>query len=335
MELTIVGAGAIGGVLGAHLARAGHAVRLVDADRAHVEAIRRDGLAVGGAASFTVRVPASPPDAGADPIGAMVLAVKALHTEAALRPLAGRLAPDGFVVSMQNGLEAERVAGVVGTARTIPACLTFGAYYEGPGRVVYSGPGTLAVGELDGRVTDRVRALARVLADFHPAAAHLNVQGLRWSKLALTTVYFGTATADADVLDLLDRPASRAALGALAGEVADLAAALRIRLEPLDGFDPRVFEASRKDPAGVAAAWAAQAAYWRRGVARRTGIWRDLAVRRRRTEAEPILGALIAAADAAGQPVPRIRALARIMAELESGRRALAPTHLDELGAAT
>jgi 2-dehydropantoate 2-reductase len=249
--------------------------------------------------------------------------------------VAGHLAPDGFVVSMQNGLEAERVAGVVGAARTIPACLTFGAYYDGPGRVVYSGPGTLAVGELDGRVTDRVRALARALADFHPTAASPDVQGLRWSKLALTTVYFGTATVDADVPDLLERPACRAALGALAGEVADLAAVLRIHLAPLDGFDPRVFASGRADPVGVAAAWAAQAAYWRRGVTRRTGIWRDLALRRRRTEAEPILGALIAAAEGAGQPVPRIRALARIMAELESGHRALAPTHLDDLGAAT
>jgi 2-dehydropantoate 2-reductase len=333
VELTIVGAGAIGGVLGAHLARAGHGVRLVDADAAHVEAIQRVGLAVGGAVSFTVQLPAGRPETVEGPIEVLVLAVKALHTEAALRPLAGHLAPDGCVVSMQNGLEAERVADVVGAARTVPACLTFGAYYEGPGRVVYSGPGTLAVGELDGRVTARIRALAGALADFHPTAASPNVQGLRWSKLALTAVYFGTATADADVIDQLGLPACRAALGALAGEVADLALALGIRLEPLDGFDPRVFAGGRRDGAAVEAAWAAQAAYWRRGVARRTGIWRDLAVRRRRTEAEPILGALIARAAAAGRPVPRIRALAAIVADLEAGRRPLALANLEALAA--
>ena len=168
MELTIVGAGAIGGIIGAHLWRAGHAVQLVDRDHAHVAAIQAGGLEVAGHAQLVARVPACEPEAVTGPIETLILAVKTLHTEEALRPLVSRLAPDGWVISMQNGLEEGKIAALVGEARTAAAFLSFGGYYDRPGRVVYSGPGTLKVGELDGRLTSRITALARVLSDFHP-----------------------------------------------------------------------------------------------------------------------------------------------------------------------
>src|SRR5207247_9637864 len=105
-----------------------------------------------------------------------------LHTEEALAPLVPRLAPDGWVISMQNGLEEDKIAALVGEARTAAAFLSFGGYYDRPGRVVYSGPATLRVGELDGRLSPRVTALARVLSDFHPAEATSNIRGFRWGS---------------------------------------------------------------------------------------------------------------------------------------------------------
>ena len=93
VELTIVGAGAIGGLIGAHLWRAGHSVRLVDRERAHVAAIQAGGLEVAGHAQFVARVPACEPEAVAGPIETLVLAVKTLHTEEALAPLVSAQAP--------------------------------------------------------------------------------------------------------------------------------------------------------------------------------------------------------------------------------------------------
>jgi 2-dehydropantoate 2-reductase len=332
MDLTIVGAGAIGGLIGGHLARAGHDVLLVDRDREHVEAIQRDGLEIAGASRFTTRVPASLPDGVRGPIGALILAVKTLHTLDALTPLVPMLAPDGVVVSMQNGLEESKIATVVGAGRTMGAFLTFGGYYDRPGRIVYSGPASLRVGEIDGRITDRARRLARALSDFHPCTPTNNLQGFKWGKLILGAIYFATATVDADVVDIFERADARAALSALATEACDVAEALNIAVEPVDGFDPRAVRSrARADAAAAAAAWAAQIDYWKRGLSRRTGVWRDLAVRRRKTEAEPILGALVAAAEQAGRPVPRVRALLHTIRDLEDGRGQMRWENLAEI----
>ncbi|MDR7419868.1 MAG: 2-dehydropantoate 2-reductase [Armatimonadota bacterium] len=335
MDLTIVGAGAIGGITGAYLMRAGHRVQFVERDPDHVAAIRRNGLEVGGIADFRVRAPVCFPHELTGAVSVIILAVKTLHTREALEPLVPHLAPDGVVVSMQNGLEEEKIAALVGRDRTIGAFLTFGGYYDRPGRVVYSGPASLRVGELDGRITPRVTTLARVLSDFHPTEATDNIWGFLWGKLILGAVYFATATVDADVVDILGRPERRRSLTRLAAEAADVAAALGIRLEAVDGFDADVLRTSRTGDSTTAdAVWSAQVAYWRRGLATRTGVWRDLAIRRRKTEAGPILGALIGAAERAGRAVPRVRALRRIIEEIEDGRRGLSWTNLDEIDAA-
>ncbi|MGH2405042.1 MAG: ketopantoate reductase family protein, partial [bacterium] len=189
MDLTIVGAGAIGGITGAHLARAGHRVQFVERDREHAEAIRSDGLQIAGKSEFTVKVPVYSPDAVPAPIRVLILAVKTLHTREALEPLVPLLSRDGYVVSMQNGLEEAKIAALVGPQRTVGAFLTFGGYFERPGRLIYSGAGSLRVGELDGRITQRVQALANALSDFHPAEPTDNIQGLLWGKLILSTLY--------------------------------------------------------------------------------------------------------------------------------------------------
>jgi 2-dehydropantoate 2-reductase len=339
VELTIVGAGAIGGLIGAHLWRAGHAVRLVDRDRAHVAAIRAGGLEVAGHAEFVAHPPACEPEAVTGPIHTLVLAVKTLHTEEALAPLLPHLAPDGWVISMQNGLEEEKIAALVGEARTAAAFLSLGGYLDRPGRVVYSGPATLRVGELDGRLTPRITALARVLSDFHPADATANIRGCRWGKLLLGTVYFATAMVDADVVEILDDAGARRMLSGLVAEGLDVAEALGVAVEPVDGFDPRSLRGGDGESPAARATWDAHRAYWRRGVATRTGIWRDLAIHRRRTEAGPILGALVAAAERARRPVPRVRAMLRRYADLEAGAprgwtnlKTLAPAAGEEAG---
>jgi 2-dehydropantoate 2-reductase len=321
VELTIVGAGAIGGLIGAHLWRAGHPVRLVDRERAHVAAIQTVGLEVAGHAAFVARVPACEPEVVAGPIDTLILAVKTLHTEEALAPLVPRLGPDSWVISMQNGLEEGKIAALVGEARTAAAFLSFGGYYDRPGRVVYSRPASLRVGELDGRLTPRVTALARVLSDFHPAEATANIRGYRWGKLLLGTVYFATAMVDADVVDILDDAGARRVLSGLVAEGLAVTDALGVAVEPVDGFDPRSLRGGESESPAARATWDAHRAYWRRGVAARTGIWRDLAIRRRRTEAGPILGALVAAAERAGQPVPRVRAMLDLYAAIEAGAR--------------
>src|SRR5437763_954724 len=118
MQLTIVGAGAIGGVTGAHLIQAGHEVTFVDLDAEHVAAINRQGLRIEGIrGEFTVPARAITPDEPRGPLGTVVLAVKAMHTEAACRQLLPLLTADSYIISLQNGLNEETIAKVVGPER--------------------------------------------------------------------------------------------------------------------------------------------------------------------------------------------------------------------------
>src|SRR3954447_12708487 len=110
-RLLIWGAGAIGGTLGAYFARAGHDVTMVDTVVEHVDAIVRDGLRVTGPIDeFTVRVPAFTPRTLSGVWDEIILATKAHHTDIAIRAVRPHLAPDGYVISAQNGLNELAIA---------------------------------------------------------------------------------------------------------------------------------------------------------------------------------------------------------------------------------
>ncbi len=105
MRCLVWGAGAIGGTMGAFLARAGHEITLVDTVCEHVDAVNRSGLSITGPiASFTTPLTAFPPDRLTGLWETIILATKAQHTAAAVRALLPHLAPAGCVISAQNGL---------------------------------------------------------------------------------------------------------------------------------------------------------------------------------------------------------------------------------------
>src|SRR6266851_2656134 len=135
MRFTIVGAGAVGGSLGAFLVRAGHDVVLVDRVPEHVRAVNTAGLHLEGVRTFTVNVPALLPEELHGPLGAVVLAVKSHDTEAAIAPIVPLLGEDEYVVSLQNGLEEPKIARAIGTDRTVGAFITTGAHYAAPGHI--------------------------------------------------------------------------------------------------------------------------------------------------------------------------------------------------------
>lgn len=326
--LTVVGAGGIGGVVGAHLAAAGHDVTFIEANRDHAEAIRTHGLRATGHADLLVRPAVVLPDEIAGPLQVVLLAVKSRDTEAAMAAIESHLEPDGYVASLQNGLEEYKIARHIGEDRTVGAFLTFGGNYAAPGEVVYGGPGSFKVGELDGVATPRVRDLARTLTEcFHPVEVTDNIFGYLWGKSALGAFYFATALVDEDVPRILDRHEYRTLFGRLVVEVAAVATAEGVRCAVIDDFDPNAFV----EGGDAQASWQAQYRYWAAHVQQRTGVWRDLAIHHRPTEVDHILGAVVERARRHRVPVPLLVQLHAQVKEAEVGVRSLDWSNLNEL----
>ena len=231
MRFLIWGAGAIGGTLGAYLARAGHDVTWVDVAAEHVAAIDRAGLHITGPiAEFTAHAPAFTPAAVAGEWDTIILATKAQHTAEAAHALLPHLGPSGCVVSAQNGLNELVIAEIAGPERTVGAFVNFGADYIEPGVIHYGGRGAVVVGEIDGRVTPRVEAIRQAWLDFDDRAiATDNIWGYLWGKEAYGAMLFATALTNDSIADALARPEVRGLYIALAQEILAVAAAAASR----------------------------------------------------------------------------------------------------------
>jgi 2-dehydropantoate 2-reductase len=334
MTVTVYGAGAIGGVTGAALARAGRDVLLVDQVVDHVAAMNSRGLTIetrDGAWRAPVR--AVTPNALRGPLDLVLLTVKAHSTDAALDVIEGRLAPGGAVVSLQNGLNEERIAARIGATRTVGCLVNWAADWLAPGVIQHGGDGAFVVGELDGTPSARVRELADLLGAVTGTRVSDNVWGLKWSKHVYGALLVATALVDAHVYEVVERgPAVGRMLIDLVAEGMTVAKASGVRLEPFDEFDPAWYwAAAAGDEPQARHAMKTIAAHYRTHTKTKTGIWRDLAVRKRKTEVEAHLGATIEKAEAAGVAVPLTRRLLDLIGELETGRRAMAWANLDEL----
>jgi 2-dehydropantoate 2-reductase len=332
--ILVWGAGAIGGTIGAYWVRAGHDVVFVDAAPDHVRAMNAAGLAIEGPLDqFTVRAPAFTPEQVAGTFRRVVLAVKAHHTEGATRQLLPHLAPDGYVLSAQNGLNELVIARIVGAKRTMGCFVNFGADYLGPGRVIYAGRGAVVVGEIDGAITPRAEAMFTLLKQFEPEAVLTdNIWGYLWGKLGYGALLFATALTNASIADALASQRHRAIFRRLAGEAMAVARAKGITPLGFNGYDPEAFLPGAP-PERVERSFAAMIQHNRASAKSHSGIWRDLAVRKRKTEIDAQIAVIAAIGREVGVATPTVERLVGLIHDVEEGRRPMDWATLDALGA--
>ncbi|MEO5770586.1 MAG: 2-dehydropantoate 2-reductase N-terminal domain-containing protein, partial [Burkholderiaceae bacterium] len=293
--ILIWGGGAIGGVLGAYWARAGLPVLMVDIVQAHVLACRSSGLEISGPVEqFTQVVPSATPDELSGVFSTIVLAVKAQATEAALAMLERHLAPDGFVLSAQNGLNELAVARALGPERTMGCFVNFGADWMGPGEILFGNRAAVVVGEIDGSIQERTRQMHRDLALFEPDAVLTdNIWGYLWGKLAYGAMLFATALTRDSMSDNFADPRRFVVFDRLAREVMAVASARGVVPVGFNGYDPACFAPSASE-SGARVSIAALAEFNRHTAKTHSGIYRDLAVRKRKTEVDPQIGVIAA-----------------------------------------
>lgn len=330
--ILIWGAGAIGGTLGAYWARAGRDVLLVDQAADHVEAMNRRGLSIEGPVeAFRQGVRAVTPDGVRGTFRRIVLAVKAHHTDTATRQLLPHLSADGYVLSAQNGLNEIVIGRMAGERRVMGCFVNFGADYLEPGRILRGNRAAVVVGELDGAITPRVEAMHRLLQEFEPdAVLTRDIWAYLWGKLGYGALLFATALTNESIADALASERHRPVYRALGFEVMAVAARKGVSPMGFNGFDPMAFHPGADEEA-LKRSLDAMVVFNRGSAKSHSGIWRDLAVRKRRTEIDAQIGIIAGIGREVGVPTPTLERLVALIHAIEDGQRPLAWSTLDEM----
>lgn len=203
-RIAIVGAGAVGGFVGARLASAGLDVTLIDPWEEHVSFIQREGLFVQEAqTTLHVRPSVLHPNhlgqlGSASSFDLAIICVKLHHTAWAVDLIAPYLNATGCIVTLQNSLIEELVARKVGWDRTV-GCIASGMYVslDSPGHIKRSRiqgqvkPVVFYVGEVNGQQTTRIEQIAALFSHAEKTAITHDLFGLRWTKLVANSMTSG------------------------------------------------------------------------------------------------------------------------------------------------
>ncbi|MCC6173925.1 MAG: 2-dehydropantoate 2-reductase [Chloroflexi bacterium] len=330
-KLAFMGAGGVGSYVGGHLARAGEDVTLIDPWPEHIDAIEHDGLHLEGTQGDYLVHPKAfhlheVQRLASDPVDIAFVCTKSYDTVWATTLISQYLAPSGFIVSLQNSINEERIASVVGWGRVvgcIASSISVNAY--APGHVTRTvqpgGPGytVFRVGEVHGRITPRVEGLVRLLAAIDSAKATPNLWGERWTKLVVNAMGNGvSAISGLGGKDMTLDPEIRRLSIQLAGEAIAVGQALGFSLESIRGVAPEVMRAAAQ---GDRDAYVRVEAKMLAGLARMTDEGRPSTgqdiVKGRRTEIDFINGLVADKGDEAGAPAPTHRALVQVVKDVE------------------
>ncbi len=347
-HIVFIGAGAVGGYVGGQLTRAGEDVTLVDAWPEHVRAMRSHGLRLSGSQGEHV-VPVRAyaiSDVQAflrKPVDIAILCTKSYDTEWAATLIEPYLAPSGYAVSMQNGINEERIARVLGWGRAVGVAVsTISVNAHAPGCVRrYQQPGSATghavfrVGEVHGLVTERATELAGILGQVDRAAVTTNLWGERWTKLTANTITHGLlgATGLDNTHVYLERGRIHRLGVRLAAEAVAVGRALGYELGKVLGIAPDDWLAAgaRADRAAIERVQSGLTA-WMATLLEpsHSSVGRDVQ-RGRRSEIDFTNGLVADKAQECGVPAPTHAAVTELVRRIDRGELSPSPANIDRL----
>jgi 2-dehydropantoate 2-reductase len=183
----------------------------------------------------------------------------------------------------------------------------------------------MVVGEIDGAIRDRTRAMFGLCQQFElDAILTDDIWGYLWGKIGYGAMLFATALNHDSMTQNFAAPAKMPAWLALGREVVAVALAKGITPRGFGGYAPMAFAPGRPDADAIAVIhWLRE--FTSQSAKTHSGIWRDLAVRKRKTESGAQLGIVPALAAELGIPTPALSAVGRLIADIEEGRREQSP----------
>ena len=342
-RLAIVCGGALGGYVAGYLSREGHDLTLIDMWPAHVEAIRRDGLGLSGLTepeNFSVPVNTIHLSDVHDVsrqfgnFDIAFIATKSYDTVWAAQLIEPYLAPGGFAVSLQNGINEERLAGVVGWGRTV-GCIASKIAVEltEPGKirrnVALGGKEhtVFRVGEAHGRITPRVQYIADILASVDSSMVSDNLWGERWTKLVINCMRNPVAAATGRGGNANDTdPKTRDLALRLAAEAISVGKAHGYELGKVYGMSPDdiVAAVSGNNEARQRCEDMLMKSVATRSDDQRPSMGQDMA-KGRRTEIEYLNGLVVAKAAEVGVATPANAGIVDAVQRIERGEIAASP----------
>jgi 2-dehydropantoate 2-reductase len=347
-RIAIVGAGAVGCYAGAHMVQAGEDVTFIDPWPEHVEAIRKDGLRIThlrDVEPFSVKPRAlhlteAQQLAKEAPIDIAFVCMKSYDTAWATALVKQYLAPDGYVVSLQNCMNEETIAGIVGWGKTlgsIASSITVELFAPGQVRRAAGKSGehhtVFRVGEVHGRITERALEVKNLVAYADSAMVTPNLWGERWSKLVTNVMGNGLSACTGMVTkDMIKNDAIRHFSTRLGSEAIRVGQALGYTFDEVSHMDPETIaragegdaEATREiDEHRLAVAN-------RGGGEHRPSMGQDM-VKGRRTEIEFLNGFVVRKGEEVGLSAPANKILTDIVKRVEKGELNPDPRHITDL----
>ena len=346
-NIAVAGCGAIGGLAGFYMARAGESVLFIDQNVDHVNAIQTRGISVNGVygpMSIGAQRACTPGEIEEPLAGLVFLACKSQATQSAVRALVAHLTPESCVVSLQNGMNEDKIADIVGRERTMGALPDYGGAYLDPGVLEAVHEGSVYVGELDGSLTERAKEAARLLG-IGPNKCELltDIVGRLWTKLVYFSQAVVTALVDASMIEVFRNETVQRLAGLVVREAMQVSDAAGIQLHTDRWFDPalyrvhtpddtkRLFAANERLVAHLGAHHVAAAPGGYQYVKKASGVHWDIVYRKRKSEAAYMT--VVCVAERYGVRVPLNVGLLRLIAEIEDGSRQLGWHNIDELAA--
>ena len=241
MRTAIYGAGSLGTILGAFITKNGGQVDLVNRNKAHVEALQKEGAKVIGTMNFTQKVTAYTPNEMSGLYDVIFLMTKQQHNTEVVTSIKEFLAPSGVIVTLQNGIPELQIADIVGENRVLGCTVAWGATLKEPGVCeLTSAPDSLtfSLGSLTPGEHPLLPKIKELLQMMGPVELDANFIGTRWSKLLINSAFSGmSAVLGCTFGEAAKDRASRKIVQTLIKECIDVCAAGGIKIEPVQGKD--------------------------------------------------------------------------------------------------
>lgn len=331
-NIVVIGGGAIGGITAGLLTRKGENVIVLDADKEHVARMNK-GLQVTGYQEFSVPVKTMVPDqflTGSYQKWAdiVLVAVKGLHTEKALTSVLPGISAIAPVVSMQNGINEETIAKIVGEARTIGCSITWGGTNKGPGQLIQTTEGGFIIGQWPTGKSKIVDETAELLGKAFPTEVSDNIIGDRWTKLLITASLTGVGTTAGLTYGgvIANETALKVALTVIT-ETYDVGKAAGVEFAQLMGVSPSVVLVRNKEDF-IKAAKLMEFAFSKHG-ATKPSMWQDIE-KGRKTEVDFVNGYVMRKGKQVGVITPANELVTSVIKQIEDGKKSPGLQNLKE-----